>query len=136
MVSFDFLGDTQYALFHSPANKVDEHMDVTFTGQNSFPIVPQDDDIEVNVQFLASPKTAVSEPDDLFDKNMDVNRIQIIKVCTSSPVHHDEQELTYLASTQAEKTPDSFEGADTMTFFAFVEDTSTKGTAAGSYDDA
>lgn len=80
MVSFDYMGDRNDAIFYSPANKDNEQMKITFNDQNSLPIVPQTEEIQVDVQFYASPKAQVPDGDTLVDKNMDVNRIQIITV--------------------------------------------------------
>lgn len=80
MVSFDYMGDRNDAIFYSPANKDNEQMKITYNDQNSLPVVPQDEDIQVDVQFYASPKSQVPDGDALVDQNMDVNRIQIITV--------------------------------------------------------
>lgn len=79
LVSFDYYGDTMAPMFYSPSGVKDEQMKITISGQNSQPIVPQEDPMDISVEFFYSVNK-VSNADELVAKKAIASKIHIVKV--------------------------------------------------------
>lgn len=79
LVSFDYYGDTIQPMFYSPSGVANEQMKITISGQNSQPIVPQEDPMDISVEFFYSVNK-VSTADELVKKNAVASKIHIVKV--------------------------------------------------------
>ncbi|KAF8074657.1 hypothetical protein FPV67DRAFT_1474403 [Lyophyllum atratum] len=112
-VSYDFfVRNTR--VFGSEPSSVNEQMKVTLDKATSLPLVAQDDDYELEFAFYYST-TPVKSAEVLATNKSFSSKVHVV---------------------QAAKLPGSFAGADNITFFVFVEDTSSQEANTGQFDDA
>lgn len=78
LVSFDYYGGPNTTFFHNPSGKQDKQMEITVSGQNSYPMVPQVDPMDVSVEFFYAVNK-VSDPDDLVKKKATSSKIHVVK---------------------------------------------------------
>ncbi|GLB43331.1 hypothetical protein LshimejAT787_1302320 [Lyophyllum shimeji] len=112
-VSYDFfVRNTR--MFGSEPGQVNEQMKITLDKATSLPLVAQEDDYQLDFAFYHSA-APVKSAEELAQKNALSNKVHVV---------------------QAAKLPGSYAGADNVTFFVFVEDTSSQEANTGQFDDA
>ncbi|KAG5643877.1 hypothetical protein DXG03_009507 [Asterophora parasitica] len=112
-VSYDFFVKNT-RIFGSEATTPNDQMKITLDKATSLPLLAQEDEYDLEFEFYYSTQ-AVKNAEVLRQQKAYCSKIHVVK---------------------AAKLPGSYNGADNVTFFVFVEDTATQQANTGQYDDA